>query len=137
LGWRERSRVLAVELDDGRDKHGEMNAKDPLGETNMNRTTKETGTSNTSNTTQSPFNNIAEKMEHASERIRAGIPNEGRIHDAAEVVAQRVEDAGAYLREADFRGLMRDTGQLIKKHPVPFVAMGLGLGFFLARRRRR
>lgn len=47
--------------------------------------------------------------------------------------SQSLESAGKYLEKQGLDGAMKDLGQQVKKNPLPFIAVGVGLGFLIAR----
>ncbi len=93
--------------------------------------------SNVGTAATSTLSNLGHRIEEYGDTLRTKAPDEGRIHDAAEAVAKRMENAGQYLQDTNVKSLAKDAGNFIKKHPIPSVMVGLGLGYLVARRRRR
>ncbi len=44
-----------------------------------------------------------------------------------------LEKAGKYLVNEGFEGTVNDLGEQVKKNPLPFIAVGIGLGFLIGR----
>ena len=44
-----------------------------------------------------------------------------------------LETAGKYLENEGFAGAARDLGAKVKENPLPFIAVGVGLGFLIGR----
>lgn len=66
--------------------------------------------------------------------VRARSPHE-TIHDVTNKVADRLESAGDYLERKDVKWFLYDAGSLIRRYPIASLAVGVGIGFLLARRR--
>jgi ElaB/YqjD/DUF883 family membrane-anchored ribosome-binding protein len=64
-----------------------------------------------------------EKIEHASDKMRQGT-------DSA---ATRLNRVGQYLQERDVRDIGRQLTGLVRKYPVPTLAVGLVAGFLVGR----
>ena len=69
------------------------------------------------------------------ERFGGGVREKGS--SASAIVGGRLEAAGAYLREHDFAGMNESMKDVVRRHPVQSVLVGIGLGFILARAMRR
>jgi ElaB/YqjD/DUF883 family membrane-anchored ribosome-binding protein len=69
------------------------------------------------------------------ESFGSGIREKGSSTSAA--VGRKIEAAGAYLREHDFREMGQSLKEIVQKHPTPAIFIGIGLGFVLARAMRR
>jgi ElaB/YqjD/DUF883 family membrane-anchored ribosome-binding protein len=69
------------------------------------------------------------------ERFGSGIREKGS--SASAVVGGRLEAAGAYLREHDFASMNESIKDVVRRHPVQSVLVGIGLGFVLAKATRR
>jgi uncharacterized protein YjbJ (UPF0337 family) len=52
---------------------------------------------------------------------------------AATAVTDAVAGAGTYIQEKDMQALPGDLAELIRRHPVPALLIGLGIGFVLGR----
>jgi ElaB/YqjD/DUF883 family membrane-anchored ribosome-binding protein len=69
------------------------------------------------------------------ERLGGGIREKGST--ASAYLGQRLEAAGTYLREHDFASMNESVKEVVRRHPVQSVLVGIGLGFILARATRR
>jgi hypothetical protein len=56
---------------------------------------------------------------------------------AATAVAEKLDVAGTYLQEKDLNHVLDDLSGMIRRHPVPALLIGLGVGYLLARGTRR
>lgn len=59
-----------------------------------------------------------------------------RARDAFSTVADRVESAGAYLRENKWETMAADLRDIIRKYPLQSILLGAGLLYWMARHRR-
>ena len=73
----------------------------------------------------------AHALRHASERLRQD-GNEP-VAKGMEQVAQRVESAGSWLREADGDRILRDVEDFGRRNPLAVVAGGVAVGFAVSR----
>lgn len=95
---------------------------------------------------------ISEKVQHAGERAGematsakseiggrlTGMASSVRssepwVVEKAERAADKLEDAGTYIRESDFASLAEDLTGFAKRHPLPLLAMAFGAGFLIAK----
>jgi len=91
---------------------------------------------------------VGEKAERATEAVGAGMeslggairehePKQGMLHNAGEAVADKLEGGGRYLEEHGLKGIGADITSMIRKHPIPALLVGVGVGVLLARLMRR
>jgi len=59
-----------------------------------------------------------------------------RARDAFSTVTDRVESAGAYLRENKWETMAADLRDIIRKYPLQAILLGAGLLYWMARHRR-
>lgn len=52
---------------------------------------------------------------------------------ASFTASKGLEKAGKYLETEGFDGVVSDLGEQVKKNPLPFIAIGVGLGFLIGR----
>lgn len=57
------------------------------------------------------------------------------VGPAAQMIGDKLRAGGEYLEDSKFQGMIDDFAKLIKRHPLPSVAVAVGLGWYLARRR--
>jgi len=80
---------------------------------------------------------VAGGMSSLADKIRERAPESGTMHGAAASVANNLESAGDYIRDASFSGVTEDIGNTIRRYPIQSMLVGLGLGFLLAQLTRR
>lgn len=61
------------------------------------------------------------------------LPGGEKIVEAAHSAAAAMEDAGDYLRDQDWRGMMTDARDLLKRHPGATLLIAVAAGYLLAR----
>lgn len=79
---------------------------------------------------------VGEKMGSLASVIREKVPHEGAMATAATAVAGGLESASSYLQEKKFANLATDLTALIRRYPVQSLLVGVGVGYWLARRTR-
>jgi hypothetical protein len=65
--------------------------------------------------------------------MREGGPHEGVLGSANSTIADTLETSGKHLQEQGLSGLAEDIAQTIRRHPLPAVFIGVGVGYLLAR----
>jgi ABC-type transporter Mla subunit MlaD len=80
---------------------------------------------------------VGEKITGVAQTIRQKAPASGPIADAADTAADTLQRAGSYLQEQDLADMRADLEGLIRRHPIESLLIGFGLGYLLARGRRR
>jgi ElaB/YqjD/DUF883 family membrane-anchored ribosome-binding protein len=70
-------------------------------------------------------------IRSAAETIRENAPDSGYLGQAASTLTDTLENTGRYLEEKGVSGAAEDLTMLIRRHPVPSVLIGLGLGILL------
>jgi ABC-type transporter Mla subunit MlaD len=91
---------------------------------------------------------VGEKAERATEAVGAGMENlgstirehepaAGRLHNAGEAVARKLENGGRYIEEQGLKGIGEDVTNLIRRNPIPALLIGVGIGLLVARMARR
>ena len=83
-----------------------------------------------------------EKVDSARTSVGEGLESFGsgireRGASASTIVGEKLEAAGTYLREHDFGNMADSMKDVVRRHPMPAVFVGIGLGFVLARAMRR
>lgn len=74
---------------------------------------------------------VGSSIRSAAATIEQNAPHSGMIGDAASRLHDTLENTGRYLEEKGVSGVADDLGGLIRKHPVPSVLVGIGLGILL------
>lgn len=78
-----------------------------------------------------------EQLRAVAGTIRDNAPQEGMIGSAANTVAHQLEDAGAYVHATSFENMVRDLTGLVRRYPMQSLLIGLGIGYWCARRTER
>jgi ElaB/YqjD/DUF883 family membrane-anchored ribosome-binding protein len=60
-----------------------------------------------------------------------------KAEDATTAVVDKIEAGGRYVRERGTSGMVNDLGNVMRRHPIPTLAIGFTFGFLLASLRRR
>jgi hypothetical protein len=76
---------------------------------------------------------VGKGMENLAGTVRDSGPREGMLGTATRAVADGLEGTGKYLEDKNLSGMFNDMTGLIKRHPIPAVMIGLGVGFLLGR----
>jgi hypothetical protein len=76
---------------------------------------------------------VGSGLKSVAGTIREKAPHEGMIGNAATMVAGSLDTAGRELQEHGLGGIADDITNTVRRHPVPSVLIGIGLGFLLAR----
>lgn len=66
-------------------------------------------------------------------KIRENSPVKGTIGSAAGAVADGLESSGKYLTDSGLSGIEEDLASVVRRHPMPSVFVGIGLGVLLGR----
>jgi len=74
---------------------------------------------------------VGSGMRNAADTIKSHVPQSGMLGQAASTVTDTLENTGRYLEEHGVSGAAEDMTALIRKHPVPSVLIGIGLGILL------
>lgn len=75
---------------------------------------------------------VGHNVKNLAETIREKGPHDGLMGRADAAVAASLEACGSEL-EHGVSGMANDLTETIKRHPVPAVLIGIGLGFLIAR----
>lgn len=75
-------------------------------------------------------------IQGLGDRLSKSAPQTGVLGSASQAVARTVKDGGEYLEGAKLSGMTEDVAQLIRRNPIPSVLIGIGLGWFVARKLR-
>jgi hypothetical protein len=73
-------------------------------------------------------------IQELGERLRQRSPEGGPFGAASRAVARGVQEGGEYLEESKLSGMADDVSNLIRKHPIPSILIGIGIGWFVGRK---
>jgi ElaB/YqjD/DUF883 family membrane-anchored ribosome-binding protein len=76
---------------------------------------------------------VGGQMRSLADTIRERAPEEGMFGSAASALAETLETGGSYLEEQDLSAIAEDVAEVIRRHPITSVLVGVGVGFMLAR----
>jgi len=80
---------------------------------------------------------VGSGVETLADKLRDNAPREGMMHTAASKVADTLEKGGRYLEEEGLSGMANDLTGVIKRHPIPAILVGIGIGYLIAHALRR
>lgn len=72
-------------------------------------------------------------IRHLGETLKEKAPHEGMLGSASQAVASTVTDTGRYIEQAGLSGMMDDLTEVIRRHPLPAVLVGVGIGVLIGR----
>ena len=73
-------------------------------------------------------------IQGLGDRLGKTVPQTGVLGSASQAVAQSVKEGGKYIEDAKLSGITENLAQLIRRHPIPAVLIGIGLGWFARRK---
>jgi ElaB/YqjD/DUF883 family membrane-anchored ribosome-binding protein len=74
----------------------------------------------------------AATLKSTAESIRTGAQSSGQaITDVANRTAEKIDATADYIRDHDFRGMMSDLEQVVRRNPTPALIGAIGIGFLL------
>lgn len=76
---------------------------------------------------------VGGEMKSLAGTIREKGPHDGMLGNASAAVASTLDAYGRELQEHGLSGIADDITNTVRRHPVPAVLIGIGLGFLLAR----
>ncbi|MCB9607272.1 MAG: hypothetical protein H6716_11840 [Polyangiaceae bacterium] len=68
---------------------------------------------------------VGQSAQVAADRVREA--------DLTERAAGSLENVGSYLEGADYDQLVEDVTAVVKRHPIPAILAGVGLGYLIGR----
>jgi len=71
-------------------------------------------------------------MRSLAGTLREKAPMGGTMGQMASTAATTLDRTGRYLQEEGLSGMTDDVMHMVRKHPLPALAIALGAGFFLA-----
>ena len=80
----------------------------------------------------------AETLKSTADSLRSGAQSSGQaITDVANRTAEKIDSTANYIRDHDFRGMLVDIEQVVRRSPTPALIGAIGLGFLLGAALRR
>jgi ElaB/YqjD/DUF883 family membrane-anchored ribosome-binding protein len=80
----------------------------------------------------------ADTLKSTADSLRSGAQSSGQaITDVANRTAEKIESTATYIREHDFRGMLGDLEQVVRRNPTPALLSAIGLGFLIGAAFRR
>lgn len=73
-------------------------------------------------------------IQELGEKLRQRAPQSGPLGAASRAVVRGVQESGEYLEESKLTGMTEDVSNLIRKHPIPSLLIGIGIGWFVGRK---
>jgi ElaB/YqjD/DUF883 family membrane-anchored ribosome-binding protein len=70
-------------------------------------------------------------MTSLAGQVRQNMPQEGVLGSASSAVADRLREGGQYLQQHGVGDIADDMGGLVRRHPLPALCIGFGVGFLL------
>jgi hypothetical protein len=80
---------------------------------------------------------IGAGMESVGRSIYQHAPDHGVLGTAGHAVGSKLEAGGHYLEDRGLDGIGADVTSIIRRHPVPALVIGFGIGILAARLFRR
>jgi len=84
----------------------------------------------------SAVSSVGSGMQSLAGTIRDKAPSGGVFGGAASGVASALDSSGRYLEEQGLSGIADDMTNMIRRHPIPAILIGIGVGYLLARMTR-
>jgi len=75
---------------------------------------------------------VGGEMRSLADNIRAKAPHDGMVGNTSSAVAQALESYGREL-EQGLNVVAKDMTNVIRRHPIPAIVVGVGLGFLMMR----
>ncbi|MEZ4372223.1 MAG: hypothetical protein R3B07_15435 [Polyangiaceae bacterium] len=83
---------------------------------------------------------IRDKVNHRVDEVTTSVGQSAqaaaeqvRHADLTERTAGSLENVGSYLEGADYDQLVEDVTAVVKRHPIPAILAGVGLGYLIGR----
>src|ERR1700676_1615596 len=74
----------------------------------------------------------AATLKSTADSLRSGAQSSGQaISDVANKTAGKIDATADYIRNHDFRGMLTDLEQVVRRNPTPALIGAIGLGFLL------
>jgi ElaB/YqjD/DUF883 family membrane-anchored ribosome-binding protein len=80
----------------------------------------------------------AEALQSTANSLRSGAQSSGEaISNAANRTAEKLESTAKYVREHDFRGMMQDVEEVVRRNPSQSLVAAIAMGFLMGSALRR
>lgn len=76
---------------------------------------------------------VGGEMKSLAGAIRDKGPHDGMLGNASSAVASTLDTCGRELQEHGLSGIADDITNTVRRHPIPAILIGVGVGFLLAR----
>jgi ElaB/YqjD/DUF883 family membrane-anchored ribosome-binding protein len=76
---------------------------------------------------------VGQGIRSAGETVREKGPHDGFLGSATSATAGALENTGRFIEEEKLSGMAADVTNVIKRNPIPFVLLALGVGILLGR----
>ena len=76
---------------------------------------------------------VGSGMKSLAGTIRDHTPSEGVLRAASSSLVESLESGGRYLQEEGLGEIAKDITNLVRRHPIPALLVGVGIGFVLAK----
>lgn len=100
------------------------------------RSYNETRTASNADTENNYLGRLARKVKNIAGTVKEKSLHE-TVRQTTNKVADKLENAGKYIEERKFQELPSDLMTFVKKHPMQWLLLCAGLGYYLVRRRKR
>jgi hypothetical protein len=81
--------------------------------------------------------NAGVRIQGLGDQLSKNTSHEGMLGIASQALANTVTESGAYLERAKLSGIVESIAHVIRQNPIPAVLIGIGLGWFAARKVRK
>ena len=76
---------------------------------------------------------VGSRLRSLGDTVRDRGPAGGMAGDATSAVADTLESSGRYLQEEGLKEMIEDVTTLIRRNPIPALAIGIAAGYFVGR----
>ena len=74
----------------------------------------------------------AEALQSTAASLRSGAQSSGEaLSSVANRTAEKLESTANYVRDHDFRGMMKDLEEVVRRNPTPSLCAAIGVGFLM------
>lgn len=80
---------------------------------------------------------VGSGLESLAGTVRENLPRAGMVGTASTAVADTLQSGGEYLKSHTPADMCADMTSVVRKNPMTFLMIGLGVGFLLARMLKR